>query len=103
MYYYCIDYLYLTEKTNCGVSPMFMHLPVTSQTTTDKSLALKWFDDAVKAACKSWNGNKLVYTKDIELDYRCKIKEAKFECNEAAYLHGEYIIELCCYTHNPCE
>lgn len=103
MYYYCIEYRYLSDETNCGVRPCFMLLPVTSQSTTDKSLALKWFDNAVKSACKSWNGNKLVYVKEIPLDYRCLIKEAKFVCNEAAYLRGEYIIELSCYSHNPCE
>jgi hypothetical protein len=80
-----------------------MHLPVTSQSTTDKELALKWFDDAVKSAVKVWNGNKLEWVKDEKLDYRCIIKQAKFVCNEAAYMKGEYIIELNCYTHNPCE
>lgn len=101
MNYYSIQYQYLTEKTNCGVSPMYMNLPCTWMTTNDKEEALKWFDDAVKAACKSWNGNKLVSVEDIELDYRCKIKQAKFICNEPAYLQGEYYIELRCYTHNP--
>ena len=103
MYYYCINYLFETDNTDCGFSPLFMHLPVTSQYTNDKETALKWFDDAVKAACKSWNGNKLVWIKDEKLDYRCIIKQALFECNEPAYLKGRYIIELGCYTHNPCE
>lgn len=103
MEYYCISYLYETEKTDCGVSPLFMHLPVTSQYTNDKETALKWFDDAVKAACKSWNGNKLVSVVDHKLDCFCYIKRAHFICNEAAYMKGNYLIELNVYTHNPCE
>ena len=103
MYYYCIEYLFETDKTDCGCSPLFMHLPVTSQYTNDLETAKKWFDDAVKAACKCWNGNKLLEVRDEKLDYRCKLKTALFECNEAAYLKGRYIIELGCYTFNPCE
>ena len=66
-----------------------------------KEEAMRWFDAAVKSAVRSWNGSKLVYVKDEKLDYRCMIKQAKFECNEAAYMKGEYIIELNCYNHNP--
>ncbi len=103
MEYYCINYLYSTENTNCGISPLFMNLPVTHDVTNDKETALKWFDQAVKSACKSWNGNKLVSVKDRKLDYMCTIKVAHFICNEPAYMHGEYLIELRCYTHNPLE
>lgn len=103
MYYYCLSYLYESENTDCGFSPMFMHLPVTNRYTNHKKTALKWFDDAVKCAVKSWNGNKLINVRDIPLDYDCTIKQALFECNEAAYLKGRYLIELRCYTHNPCE
>lgn len=98
MYYYCIGYLF-SEDSN-GI---YSHLPVTSQVTNDLQTAEKWFDDAVKAACNVWNGNKLIYVKKRELDYMCYIKEAKFECCEAAYQKGFYLIELQCYTHNPCE
>ena len=80
-----------------------MHLPVTNRYTNDKEEALNWFDDAVKCAVKSWNGNKLDFVRDVTLDYRCMIKQAQFECNEAAYMKGKYLIELRCYNHNPCE
>lgn len=97
MNYYCISYLYSEEEHG-----IYQHLPVTSQVTNDLATALKWFDDAVKAACKSWNGNELVSIKDRELDYMCYLKQAHFVCNEAAYMKGHYLIELGCYTHNPC-
>ena len=103
MNYYCLVYLFETENTDCGFSPLFMHLPVTNRYTNDKEEALNWFDDAVKCAVKSWNGNKLDFVRDVTLDYRCMIKQAQFECNEAAYMKGKYLIELRCYNHNPCE
>lgn len=103
MNYYCLVYLFETDKTDCGVSPLYMHLPVTNRYTNDKEEALKWFDDAVKCAVKVWNGNELVYVRDEKYDYRCMIKSAKFICNEPAYMHGNYLIELRCYQHNPCE
>lgn len=99
--FYSIDYLYLTDKTDCGVSSLYMHLPCTNRVTHDKEKALKWFDEAVKCAVKQWNGNELIEVKDEPLDYRCKIKTARFKCNEVAYMKGEYLIELNCFNHNP--
>lgn len=96
MYYYCIGYLY--SETRNGI---FHHLPVSSQVTNDLETAKKWFEDAVRVHTDSWRGNKLLYVKDRKLDYMCMIKEALFECNEAAYQKGFYSIELQCYTHNP--
>lgn len=102
MYYYSIHYLYgQPEKKGCFA--MFEHLPCTWQVTNDKEEALRWFDAAVKSACKSWNGNELLWVRDEKLDYRCIIKQARFVCNEPAYVGGEFIIELNCYTHNPLE
>ena len=98
MYYYCLTYLYSEEK--CGV---YEHLPVTSQVTRDKEEALRWFDEALKSHLSSWRGNELVKVEDCELDYMCRIKKAVFHCGEAAYMKGYYMIELSCYTHNPCE
>lgn len=96
MYYYCIGYLYSKERNG-----IFSHLPVASQVTTDIETAKKWFENAVRVHTDSWRGNKLLYIKDRKLDYMCLIKEAMFECNEAAYQKGYYSIELQCYSHNP--
>lgn len=98
MYYYCISYLYSEEKNG-----IYQHLPVTSQVTNDFATAEKWFQDAVNVRTKSWRPDKLIWVKDRELDYMCYLKQALFECNEAAYMKGYYLIELSCYTHNPCE
>lgn len=101
MKYYCITYLYETDKTDCGVSPLYMHLPCTYQVTNDEETALQWFDAAVKSAVRSWNGGKLVSVEEHELDCYCYIRRAHFICNEAAYMKGNYLIELNVYEHNP--
>lgn len=97
-YYYAIFYRYSEERNG-----IYSVLPVTSQVTRDKDEAVRWFDEAVKVHTTPWRGNELVYVRDRKLDYMCTIKEAMFKCNEAAHHKGYYIIELGCYTHNPCE
>ena len=98
MYYYCIKYLYSEDRVG-----VYEHLPVTSQVTRDREEAIRWFEEAVRVHTEKWRTNELLYQKDCKLDYQCRIKEAMFKCNEAAYREGYYIIELGCYMHNPCE
>lgn len=96
MNYYCIGYLFSEEKNG-----LYHHLPVSSQVTNDFETAKEWFENAVRVHTDSWRGNKLLEIKDRKLDYMCYLKQAVFECNEAAYMKGFYVIELQCYTHNP--
>ena len=98
MNYYCISYRYSEEKNG-----VYEYLPVTSQITTDLNTAEKWFEEAVRVRTKSWRPDALIYVKERKLDYMCYLKEALFECKEAAYRKGFYLIELNCFSHNPCE
>ncbi len=101
MKYYCISYLQERHDIqDCGVSPVYMHLPVTTEVTTDLDVAEKWFQNAVDVLSKHY-GRRLLEVKERELDYMCYIKQAHFECTEAAYAKGKYLIELSCYSHNP--
>lgn len=101
MKYYCIEYLQeRNDIRNCGIYPIFYHLPVTTEVTTDLAVAEKWFQNAVNILSKHY-GRKLLKVESRDLDYMCYIKQAVFECTEAAYAEGKYIIELCCYNHNP--
>lgn len=95
MYYYQIGYCY---KNTDG---LFEHLPIHGEVTTDKAVAEKWFDNAVRQCRERDYCYKVVSVMDKELDYMCYIKQAHIVCEEAAYLQGEYLIELNCYTHNP--
>ena len=95
MNYYCINYMFEAEK---GI---YTHLPVTSESTTDLATAEKWFENAVRQFSeKSW-ARSVVSVEDREYDYWCSIKRAIVICDEAAYMHGKYMIELMCYQHNP--
>ena len=96
--YYCIEYLYSEERNG-----IYSHLPVTSQVTQDLNVAKEWYENAKRVHLESWRGNKLIREQDRELDYMCYIKSVLFECCEAGYRKGFYEIELCCYSHNPCE
>ena len=96
MNYYCIDYCFRNEDTM-----IYSHLPVNHLVTTSLEEAEEWFDQAVYRAERGYE-NKLISVKDVPLDYMCNLKEAVFECNEPAYVKGRYIINLKCYTHNPC-
>lgn len=95
--YYCLEYLQQDHNDK-----IFYHLPVTTEVTTDIKVAEQWFQNAVRIL-KNTYGRELISVTDRELDYMCYIKQAVFKCTEAAYVEGEYILELCCYSHNPCK
>lgn len=95
--YYCLGYL--QQNVDNGI---FCHLPVTTEVTTDIEVAERWFQNAVDIL-KNHYGRKLIHIEKRELDYACWIKEAIFECTEAAYVKGKYCLELQCYSHNPCK
>jgi hypothetical protein len=94
--YYCISYLYSQEANG-----IYTHLPVTSEVTTDLEVAKKWFNNIVEQK-KNHFAYKLLDVRERELDYMCYLKEARFFCDEAAYLKGYYLVNLSCYTFNPC-
>lgn len=96
MNYYCIEYLYSEEKHG-----VYSHLPATSQVTTDKAVADRWYEDAKRAHLESWRGNELVFEKERKLDYMCYLRELCYKCNEAGYRKGFYLMQLACYSHNP--
>ncbi|MGN1218645.1 MAG: hypothetical protein ACI4TD_11850 [Phocaeicola sp.] len=101
MKYYCISYLQERDDIrDYGVHPIYYHLPVTTEVTTDLAVAEKWFQNAVDILSKHY-GRKLLKVTERKLDYMCYIKQAHFECTEAAYAKGKYLIELSCFNHNP--
>lgn len=93
--YYQINFLYSEDRHG-----IFEHLPVAIGTTTDLSEVRKAYDNTVKYQSNKY-GNSLVYSKETELDYNCRIAESMFHCTEPAYKPGYYIIELSAYHHNP--
>lgn len=96
--YYTVGIMYCEERHG-----IFSHLPFSSPVTTDKAQAEKTFDYWLRAYTESWRGNKLIYDNPRDRDCFCSIREAMIECNEAAYLHGYYCLELLAYNHNPHE
>lgn len=101
MDYYNIQYYLESEETDCGVKPLFMHLPCTYEVTTDREVAETWFNNAVKMCSRTWLGYKLLRVDDSDTMF--SIKRAVFECNEPAYLKGTYMIELQKFPHNIME
>jgi len=95
MYYYRIGYYC---KNNDGV---YTHLPIMGEVTTDKAVAEQWFEDAVRQYKQRDYCYKVSEVRERKLDWACYIKQVHVVCEEAGYLHGEYLVELQCYTHNP--
>ena len=95
MFYYRIGYCY---KNNDGI---YEHLPVMGEVTTDRDVAEKWFDNAVRQYAQRDDCYKVSEVRERELDYACYIKQVHIVCDEPAYMHGEYLVELQCYQHNP--
>lgn len=95
MNYYRIGYYY---KNNNGI---YEHLPIMGEVTTDKAVAEKWFDLAVRQYKERTWAYKVSEVRERELDYACYIKQVHIVCEDAGHLHGEYLVELQCYTHNP--
>lgn len=95
MNYYRIGFYY---KNNCGI---YEHLPIKGEVTTDKNVAEKWFNLAVRQYKQRDHCYKVSEVRERELDFACYIKQIHVVCDEPAYMQGEYLVELQCYQHNP--
>lgn len=96
MKYFVVRYL-IEDKNG-----FFVYLPVTNQMTTDRSVAEKWFDNAVNYIKQRDFGLKLkVVRENTSLPPTCTLKGATFSCEEAAFLTGEYMVVLEVYSHIP--
>ena len=95
MFYYTIGYYY---KNSEGI---YEHLPIMGAVTTDRDVAEKWFADTLRQYTERHWCYKVSDVRERELDYACYIKQVHVVCDEPAYLKGEYLVELQCYTHNP--
>lgn len=94
--YYTIGLLFSEERNG-----IFSHLPFSSPVTRDEKEAQSLFDYYIRTYTDNWRGNELIYDKPCERDYQCMIREAMVKCNEAAHMHGYYVIELNVYSFNP--
>lgn len=67
------------------------------------TICFKTYPDMKRFCGKMFTGD----TKDNTLPVfsNCNLsfnfKQVHVICDEAGYLHGEYLVELQCYTHNP--
>ena len=95
MNYYCIRYRQQRYDLKDCCSGAYYYLPTAYTVTTDKELALSWFDEVVKQIENMFD-TKNMEVKDVKLDYRCIIKEATFENNQPAFAKGKYTIVLKC-------
>lgn len=102
MNYYCIRYLQERDELDDYPFSVYYYLPTAYTVTTDKELALRWFDEVVNQL-KGMFDTKIINVRDVELNHRCIIKEAKYETNQPAFAHGKYIVALKCYSFNPLE
>ena len=98
MGYYCIDYLYSEERNG-----IYHHLPVTTQYTTDKKTAQKWYEDAVRINSQDWRRNILIKQEERTESDKWFWKQSQFEIKEAGTLKGFYLIQLKWYNLDPSE
>ena len=96
--YYTIGLLYCEDEHG-----IYSHIPFSSKVTTDEKEAQELFDYELRAYTNNWRGNELLYDKPLERGSFCSIRHALVKCNEAAYVHGYYLLELLAYHHNPHE
>lgn len=93
--YYRIGLLYCEREHG-----IYSHIPFASPATTDLNEAQKTFDFLLKQWTNNWRGNKLIREHTREKDFACYIREALVECNEAAYIHGYYLLQLQAFNYN---
>ena len=96
--YYTIGLMYSEYKNG-----IFSHIPFSSKVTTSEKEAQELFEYELRAYTGNWRGNKLLEDKCFERDSMCAIREAVVECNEAAYVHGYYLLQLLAFSFNPHE
>lgn len=96
--YYTIGLMYCEYKNG-----IYSHIPFSSKVTTSEKEAQELFDYELKAYTDNWRGNKLLKDEKLERGSFCTIRQALVECNEAAYVHGYYLLELLAYSFNPHE
>lgn len=94
--YYNVSVLYCEEQ--CGI---FSHLPFASPVTKSKLKAQTLFNHQLRVYTNNWRGNELIYDKKIS-GYNA-VRQALVKCNEAAYMHGYYLLVLNEWSHNPHE
>lgn len=95
MFYYRIGYCYENED---GI---YYHLPIEGEVTTDRNVAEQWFENVLRQYTERHWCYKVGNVVEREYDYLCYVKQVHVVCNEPAYIKGDYLIELQCYTHNP--
>lgn len=95
MFYYRIGYCYKNEEG------FYIHLPIAGEVTTDREVAEKWFANTLRQYTERHWCFKVSEVTEREYDYACYVKQAHVICEEPAYMHGEYLVELQCYQHNP--
>lgn len=96
--YYTIGLLFCEERNG-----IFEHIPFSSKVTTNEKEAQELFDYYLRAYTDNWRGNELLYDTPKKLDCFCTIRETMIKCNEPAYKHGYYSLDLMAYNHNPHE
>lgn len=96
--YYTVGLLFCEDK--CGI---YSHLPFSSPVMTSKKEAQDLFDYQLRAYTDNWRGNELIYDKTLDPACTIDIRQALVKCNEAAYMHGYYLLVLSEWHHNPHE
>lgn len=82
---------------------IFSHLPFASPVVKTEKEAQELFDYELKAYTSNWRGNELIYDKPIDGNSFSNIRQALIKCNEAAYVHGYYLLVLNEWSFNPHE
>ena len=94
--YYNVSLLFCEEQNG-----IYSHLPFASPVVSSREKAEKLFEYELKAYTNNWRGNELIYDKKIS-GYNA-VRQALVKCNEAAYMHGYYLLVLNEWNHNPHE
>ena len=94
--YYNVSVLFCEEEHG-----IYSHLPFASPVTTSKLKAQTLFNHQLRVYTGGWRKsvNELIYDKNVS-GYT-SIRQALVKCNEAAYLHGYYLLVLNEWNHNP--
>ena len=96
--YYNVSLLFCEEEHG-----IYSHLPFASPIVKTEKEAQELFDYELKAYTNNWRGNELIYDKPVDRNCFRNIREALVKCNEAAYVHGYYLLVLNEWSYNPHE
>jgi len=96
--YYNVSVLFCEDEHG-----IYKHLPFASPVVKSEAEAQKLFDYELKAYTNNWRGNELLYDKPIDRTSFSNIRQALVKCNEAAYVHGYYLLVLNEWSMNPHE